>query len=73
MTSPAHPSDPLRAVEGLSKAARDELKNVALGEPLWPGDTLSHRTARELEAAGFIKRDKDGNWIVRWDKFGGRQ
>lgn len=56
----------------LSQGARDELKNVALGEPLWPGDTLSHKTARELSDAGYIKRDKDGNWIVRWDKFGSR-
>lgn len=42
---------------------REELLNVVANYPLWPGDTISHETARLCEARGWIRRQADGNWI----------
>lgn len=40
-----------------------ELANVVEHYPLWPGDTLSHRTAKGCRLVGWIARQADGNWI----------
>lgn len=45
------------------KHVREEARNVARNAPVWPGDTISHRTARECERRGWIRRDEDGNWV----------
>lgn len=41
----------------------DELANIVRGCPLWPGDTLSHRTANECVSRGWADRNKAGNFI----------
>lgn len=41
----------------------EELHNVIEGEPLFPGDTISHQGANECERRGWIRRDTEGNWI----------
>ena len=40
-----------------------ELRNIIKGVPLWPGDTISHNTANECEARGWVRRDGDGCWV----------
>lgn len=42
---------------------RKELANVVEHYPLWPGDTISHRTANGCRLVGWITRQADGNWI----------
>lgn len=54
----------------LGKHMAEELQNVIAHEGrggLWPGDTISHGTARDLCVRGLIKRNPQGNWIPRWD------
>jgi hypothetical protein len=41
----------------------EELANVVEGYPLWPGDTISHETARVCGERGWIVRQEDGSWI----------
>ena len=42
---------------------REELLNVVANYPLWPGDTVSHETARLCSERGWIRRQADGKWI----------
>jgi hypothetical protein len=42
----------------------EELGNVVTNQPVWPGDTLSHRTANVCGERGWIKRDSKGDWIA---------
>jgi hypothetical protein len=44
----------------------EELGNVALHQPLWPGDTVSHAGAYELCRLGLIRRHEDGggHWVL---------
>lgn len=41
----------------------EELANVVENYPLWPGDTVTHETARRAEERGWIVRQADGSWI----------
>lgn len=41
----------------------EELANVVENYPLWPGDTISHTTARVCADRRWIVRDADGDWI----------
>lgn len=42
----------------------EELDNVIRGYPLWPGDTISHETARICEVRRWIRRrSSDGKWV----------
>ena len=41
----------------------EEARNIARNAPVFPGDTISHATARELERRGWIKRDANGDWV----------
>lgn len=41
----------------------EELRNVVRNYPLFPGDTISHETARRCAAAGWIVRNFGGDWI----------
>jgi hypothetical protein len=43
------------------KTLTQELRNIVLHEPLWPGDTLSHATANELVRRGLASRGGAGN------------
>lgn len=45
---------------------RDELVNVVERYPVWPGDTISHETARMCSDLGWIVRQADGCWIPTW-------
>ena len=47
-----------------AKAVLLELENIASGEPLWPGDTLSHITANECVRRGWASRDKFGHLLI---------
>lgn len=42
----------------------DELKNIAKNQPVFAGDTLSHKTAGECGSRGWAKRDENGKWIL---------
>jgi hypothetical protein len=39
----------------------EELGNVVKNQPLWPGDTVSHAGAYELQRLGLIRRCGEGN------------
>lgn len=39
-----------------------ELANIIGNGPVWPGDTLSHRTANECVRRGWAKRDSSGQF-----------
>lgn len=41
----------------------EEARNIARNAPVFPGDTISHRTAAECERRGWIQRNADGYWI----------
>jgi len=41
----------------------DELCNLVMNYPVFPGDTISHRTMNHLGELGFAVRQQDGNWI----------
>lgn len=41
-----------------------ELENIADGEPLGSGDTLSHITANECVRRGWASRDKRGYLFI---------
>ena len=45
------------------KHIMEEMRNIARNQPVAPGDTLSHATAKECERRGWIRRNKDGKWI----------
>ena len=40
-----------------------ELNNIIHGEPLWPGDTLSHATATACVRRGWALRNSDGCFV----------
>lgn len=48
-----------------SKPWREELRNIVNNAPVWPGDTLSHETARWLSRRWLIRR-KGGEWVPTW-------
>lgn len=56
-----------------SRGARDnpavweELSNVVNNYPVFPGDTISHKTALACSILGWITRDESGNWIPTAD------
>lgn len=41
----------------------EELRNVVNNNPLFPGDTISHSSAKACSKARWIVRNEDGNWI----------
>lgn len=42
----------------------DELANIAHGQPLFAGDTLSHATANECVDRGWAKRDERSHFCL---------
>lgn len=40
----------------------EELANIIANSPVWPGDTISHRTANECVRRGWATRNKDGSF-----------
>ena len=44
-------------------AHHDELRNVCENYPLFAGQTISHQTARDICAYGWVERNKQGEWI----------
>lgn len=42
----------------------EELANIVKGQPLWPGDTLSHVTATQCVERGWARRDDAGNFVA---------
>lgn len=42
---------------------REELGNVVKRYPVFPGDTISHETARVCAERRWIVRQADGSWI----------
>jgi hypothetical protein len=45
----------------------EELENIYVNEPLWPGATISHTTANECVRRGWAERDAEGNFITTED------
>lgn len=41
----------------------EELFNIIQNKPLWPGCTISHRTAEQCERRGWAKRDDKGRLV----------
>ena len=41
----------------------EELGNIVKNAPVFPGDTISHRTSYALEELGLIKRNVSGDWV----------
>lgn len=41
----------------------EELFNIIQNKPLWPGCTISHRTAEQCEHRGWAERDANGRWV----------
>lgn len=41
----------------------EEARNIALNAPVFPGNTISHKTAYQCEEMGWAKRDENGNWV----------
>jgi len=46
-----------------TKAHHDELRNVCENYPVFAGNTISHKTARDICGYGWIERNKNGDWI----------
>lgn len=42
---------------------REEARNIALNHPVFPGDTISHRTANECVSRGWARRDSNGCFV----------
>lgn len=57
------PRDPHPA----SRHLLEELRNVVGHYPLFPGDTLSHATAKACAERGWIRRNTNGDWIPTAD------
>ena len=53
-------------VKTLSGMLLAELLNVAENQPLFPGDTVSHAGAAELQKLRYIKRSANGrgDWVL---------
>lgn len=45
------------------KHVLEEARNIARHGRVWPGDTLSHATARECEQRGWARRDDAGYFV----------
>jgi hypothetical protein len=45
----------------------EELRNICVNEPLWPGSTISHETANECVKRGWARRDDQGNFVSTED------
>jgi len=41
----------------------EEARNIARNAPVFPGDTISHATARECVRRGWAVRDNNGDFI----------
>jgi hypothetical protein len=53
----------------LTGPERDELANVMRNEPVAPGDTISHHTAKSLMLKGLIERySNPRGWMACWDQ-----
>ena len=53
-------------MEHISKTVIEELYNIAINQPVFHGNTISHQTANELCELGYIKRDENGDWIINY-------
>lgn len=51
-------------MELTESAVLRELSNIVRGEPLWPGDTLSHATANICVRRGWADRNSDGCFVA---------
>lgn len=47
----------------LERHYREELRNIVEKYPVFPGDTVSHKTARVCAERGWAVRQADGSWI----------
>lgn len=41
----------------------EDLANIVKNHPVWPGDTISHKTANECVSRGWAQRDHKGYFI----------
>lgn len=41
----------------------EELFNICHNKPVWPGGTISHRTADICGSRGWAVRDDKGRWV----------
>lgn len=48
----------------LEESVIEELRNIAMNQPLFPGDTLSHQTANECVKRGWARRNEDGYFVL---------
>ena len=42
----------------------EEFENIAKNQPVFPGDTLSHRGAKVLTLAGLVERNNGGYHVL---------
>jgi len=47
----------------LENHIQNEMYNIYVNQPLFPGDTMSHKTANECVRRGWAKRDRRGNFV----------
>jgi len=47
----------------LERHIQEEMYNIYTNQPLFPGDTISHKTANECVRRGWAERNKDGDFI----------
>lgn len=42
----------------------EELRNIVINHPVFPGDTISHATADECGRRGRAMKNGNGDWIL---------
>lgn len=42
----------------------DELRNIYRNGPVFPGDTISHKTAGECGRRRWARRNSDSDWVI---------
>lgn len=46
------------------RRALEELDNIRRNQPVWPGDTISHRGAVDCVRRGWAKRNENGDFVL---------
>lgn len=48
----------------LEKHYHEELANIIMNEPVFPGNVISHKTANECVKRGWVKRNENGDFAA---------
>ena len=51
-------------VSDITSAVYEELANIVKNEPVFPGDTISHKTARQCVELGWASRNAQGDFVA---------